>query len=319
MSVKKYTLDLVEGTYQSHIYIPVKINDTILPFIFDTGATCSIISRELALKTGLSAEWTSFWKISRFSEKVRYDTIAFTNKEISIGMLKTNAIFAIEGYKGYLIDDNDYKQLNFTIIGMDIIDRFYWLFNFEDNTLTISNKGITIHKLQDDQILTLSYHSDSKSTSMDINIDGELLQNVEFDTGFSVPFEALKKTKNIDIVFSKSDFEALTSKNYDLKAIYMPTNFGRAFIIDSMQLNDITMQGILAFEHNDFSQTFISVDFIRRFRMMYIDSKNKKIHLYISPSDTTRHNRRDLQIFRRAVQNYDEDTSDLPSSITDLW
>ena len=319
VSEKECTVEMHEGNDQNLIYIPVNINDSILPFIFDTGATCSLISCELAQKMGLRAEWTEFWEISRYTEKVWYDTIAFTKKNISIGSLKTNGVFALEGYKGYLIDDIEYKQKVLTIIGKEIIDRFHWLFNFADNTLTISSKGIATLVMRDDQILTLGYNSDDTSICMDITIDGVLLKNVEFDTGFSKSIEVLEKAKNFDIFFSKSDFETLTSKNSNLEAVYMPNDLGKAYIIDSLQINDITMQGVLAFVQSDFTQTYITADFVRRFRMMYFDSTNRKIHLYTSPSDSIRHHRRELQIFRRAVQNYDEDTSNLPSTITELW
>ena len=57
--------------------------------------------------------------------------------------------------------------------------------------------------------------------------------------------------------------------------------------------------------------------------MMYIDSK-KKIHLYVSHSDSTRHNRRDLQNFRRSVlKHFDENNGKgndgIPQEIIDLW
>jgi len=76
---------------------------------------------------------------------------------------------------------------------------------------------------------------------------------------------------------------------------------GRIQIIDSMQINDFTMQGLLFSEKTDYINSYITASFIRRFRMMYFDSTNKKIQLYVSPADSARNYRRDLQNFCRTL------------------
>ena len=156
---------------------------------------------------------------------------------------------------------------------------------------------------------------------MNLTIGGETVQNVEFDSGYwGATIQYFGREDKFDIIFSKQDFDSIAAKRRDYN-VCLHICVGEAYIIDSLQINDFTMQGLIALKHNDYDQSYITVNFIRRFRMMYFDSTNRKIQLYVSPSDSARHHRRDLQNFRRALlKHYNEGGSgQIPQEIIDLW
>ena len=321
-SRKIYRVNLIDGSDGSdHIIIPVTIKNVEYPFAFDTGSTLNLIDSVLAEKLGLTAHDKVIKTIERFTETdATTDSIAYTNVKCSLGNLRTSGVF--------YINNNNFIHIQECgpIIGMEIINRFNWLFNFEDNTVTISKGEIKIQKLPDDQILTIDYFCDKFGiTSMNLTIDNVIIQNVIFDTGFGRKnVKLLNKSKNLDIVFSKNYLNTLASLNKH-PTLCIPSVIGNMFILDSMQINGFTMQGVLALNHNDFTESIITAHFIRRFRLMYYDSTNRKIQLYVSPSDSVLHNRRDLQLFYRSFFRFNEENKSIdypkqsiPSEVTDL-
>ena len=292
--------------------------------MFDTGSSFNIIDYELAQKMGLREEGTCSKTITGFSKKVRYDSIAYAINEISIGTFKTKDTLLLNKYKGFFLDSLGFIDGVGAILGMETIRHFNWMFNFEDNTVTISKGKITPPWFSDDQILTLNYFYYKGTTTMYLSIDDITIKNVTFDTGLggsSIQFAG--REKDYDIVFSKSDCELFIS-NHKQPYFALPANNlegARAIILDSMQINDYTMQGVIAAERRDYYQTYFTANFVRRFRMMYFDSTNRKIELYVSPSDSTRHHRRDIQMFIRALSQHGDDGGgpEIPSSIVDLW
>jgi len=326
---KTYSVILMDNSEMSdHFYIPVTIDDREYKFLFDTGASHNVIDSALAQNIGLKkSDGTVFLEIKRFFE-TRADSIDYVIKNFSFENLKTTGIFLLNGYKGFFLEDTLLMKKVGAIMGMETIKNFNWLFNFPESSVNISKGKIKIPALKDDQILTVEYH-DSVLTPLRVNltIEGIKIQNILFDTGFGrSSIQSFGKYKQIDIFFSQSDFEVLTANDKKEKIIF-PSEMGDLYIIDSMQINDFTMQGMLVIVHNNYDETYVTASFFRRFRMMYFDSMNKKIQLYVSPSDSARHHRRDLQNFRRALLQHSEDNqgknteeaSQLPASIIDLW
>ena len=300
--VKIVVVDLSENS--EYIYIPVIMDNGVYSFLFDTAADLNAIDFGLAQKIGISVDTTAFSKITLIN-KIRYDTLAFAKKDISIGKMNLNGIFALNGYKGLVHYNNELIPRLGAVMGMGLIQQFNWLFNFDENTATLSKDRITIPTLPDDQILTLDYSNcESGITCIDLIVNGMTIQNVHFDTGLNCSIDIWNKVKSADIVFTKPDFETLTNdfrgKQQGAVCFDISDN-EKASIIDSLKINNFTMQGILVLEEKDNFQTLITIHFVRRFRMMYFDSKNSQIHLYVSPADSTRHNRRDLQNFSRAL------------------
>ena len=326
--VKIDTVELAESSIplsKDFIFIPVSINDSVYRFLFDTGSNSSAIDSVYAKKIGLYADGTSLAKISNMYRTVE-DSVSFARKNISIGQIRTTGIFFLDQYKGLAIENNPGA-----IMGMDIGRQYNWLFNFDDNTATLSKNRITIPILPDDQIFTLNfyYNDEFGNTQMNLTMDDVIIQNVVFDTGYSDSWDVWDKEKKIDIVFSESDFEIVRSSLVKNLRCYNSMDFsamglGRSLIIDSLKIDDLIIPGIFAIERKEKARSAITIHFVRRFRMMYYDSMNKKIELYVSHADSVRYQRIDLQNFvRTIIQHYNENRGDMStlttSKLMELW
>jgi len=177
---------------------------------------------------------------------------------------------------------------------MNIIQQFNWLFDFADNTATFSKGKIKIPALPDDKILTLDFYTTPNlNTNMNITLNGQSFQNVSFDTGFETFYYFFGKQQSIDIIFTEPDFTAY--RGIPGFTLGIDTDTGTVAFIDSIQINDFTMHSVVAtLSPKVVTNTIITANFIRRFRMMYFDSMNKRIQLYVSPSDSVRHQRKDI-------------------------
>ena len=286
----------------NQIHIPVTINDRVLRFLFDTGSNITLIDSALANKIGLDIDGNLFVTIPKIDGTVHQDSIGYAKVRYSIGNsnLKSGLMYFFAQNKAYL--DNELLINIGAVLGMDIIHQNNWLFNFTNKTATFSKDKIDIPVLPDDKILILDFYPKPGSgiANMDITIDGQSFQNVLFDTGCEKTLIFSDIKQSIDIIFSEQDYIAYASK---LKFSSIGIDiYGQRFILsDSIQINDCTMQGVFAYENKEHVRTMITANFVRRFRMMYIDSKNKKIQLYVSPSDSARYQRKDIPDFIREM------------------
>jgi len=298
-SKKTYTVNLMESSYRPNaLHIPVTINDSIYRFMFDTKSSHNVIDSGLAQKIGLNDDGTFFSNITFTNGTKRSDSIAYVKKRIGIGNFKLNSNLVLNGHKGLFARDTAHMQKVGAIMGMEIIQQYKWLFNFADNTVSFSSNEVTIPALPDGEILTFEMDTVSKRNRiMNLTIGGVTIQDVVFDTGSDFILDLWDRKKNVDIIFSKPDFEIYSGKPRPSTTMHFGEN--AAYLTDSILINGFTMQGFLAFVNPEYEQTRITANFVRRFRMMYFDSTNRKIELYVSPSDSIRHHRRDLQNFLR--------------------
>ena len=323
-TTKPYTFETVKLIENPHLpnflYLPVTIDDSVYHFLFDTGMGYSVIDSGLAERIGLCVDETHFDILREPNGHERCDSFGFSNKIYSIGNFKIKGFFLLNGVKGQWVKTELMQKVG-AILGMEIIQHLNLLFDFENNTVTISKDQIQIPALADDQILNLDFFCEIGSgTSVDIEIDGEKIENVLFDTGYEHTFRSFEKNKSMDIIFSKSDYEVYSRVPH--VSFILTKNDESAYIFDTIKINNFTMQGLFALEHNDYVQTIITANFVRRFRMMYYDSMNKKIQLYVSPSDSVRHHKKDMQnIYRSLLQLLYQDTVggtlDVPITLID--
>ena len=211
---KTCTVDLLTGPNLNKLYIPVIINDSIYPFLFDTGSTFNVMDSVLTEKIGLTKEGIVNVEMWELFGTVRNDSVAYVNKTCAISNLNITTSFLLSGYEGLFLKTSDNKDIKESLVGLYLMLNFNWLFNFADSTVTVSyaNEKIPIPALPDDKILTLDFHAESNSTHIDVTMDGITFKNVIFDTGCEHSYLIAEKSKSMDIVFSKSDFEELIRK-----------------------------------------------------------------------------------------------------------
>jgi len=287
-----------DSNYPDCLFVPVTINGTSVRFLFDTGTSHTTMDSLLADKLGVNAvgNWIGPLLTGIDQTKIA-DSTAYAKVKYVIGNFRFSGDISLGGQKLAKMLPN-----NGTILGMNTIKQVYWLFDFADNTVTISKDKIAIPALTDDKILTLDFYLNSDSiTYTDVTIDGQSFQNILFDTGYRTALFASDKKRDIDIIFSESDYIAYTS-NLKFSAIEMKIDGKSHIFTDSMQINNCTMRSLIALKaYKGVTQTVITANFIHRFRMMYIDSKNRKIQFYVSPSDSARYQRKDIQDFIREM------------------
>jgi len=322
-SVRIFEFKFLDSCQPDRFYVPVSINGNTYKFLFDTGASRTVIDSALAEKIGLTVFEKKYIKTT-FTEGVAvFDSVGYTSINYAIGNIHSKQTVLLFGQeKSEKISSVDFDAT----LGMDIIKQFNWLFDFSKGRAIISKSKIDFQTLPDDKILTFDFYytNSSDNTRMNLSIDGQLFHNALFDTGYRKYFLLSEKSKGIDIKFSEQGLA--TYSNKPMPAFWINTTDERkAIFIDSMIINGYTMHSMLALDSKDDRYSMIiTANFIHRFRMMYIDSKNKKIQLYVSPSDSARHHRRDLQNFSRALKRHSEEnqgkTGDgIPQEIIDLW
>jgi hypothetical protein len=257
-----------------------------------------MIDSLLADKIGVNAVGHLFSSITAgiYDTKIS-DSIAYTKARYVIGNFRFNGDISLGGQKL-----TEMLQYSDAILGMNSIQRINWLFNFSDNTVTLSTDRIKIPALPDDKILTLDFYLGSDSaTYKDITIDGQSFQDVFFDTGYDAFIFINEKKQGIDIILSESDYIAYRS-NLKFLSIGLDIKDRKYILTDSFQINDFTIPSLIGMKADlGISKTVITANFVQRFRMMYVDSKNKKIQLYVSPSDSARYQRKDIQDFIREM------------------
>jgi len=314
-TTQTYKFNLTNNpNFPSYLFVPVTINNNPYSFLFDTGTELTLID-SFASKTGLNTDKKTFITLQTANSTKISDSVGCAKLNYSIDNFHSKGIFYVLGREQAKIINKVGAE---AILGMDKIKQFNWLFNFADSMITFSKDKIELPALPDDKILTLDFYTKpGGGTNMNITLDGQCFQDILFDTGFETFFSFFGKEQSIDIIFNEPDFTAYRIKQGAV--IGMDTDTGLVSLIDSIQINDFKMHSIVATKNPKVvTNTIITANFVRRFRMMYFDSKNRKIQLYVSPSDSARYERKDIQEFIKTylprIQENNGDTVEIKTS-----
>lgn len=186
------------------IIVPVTIEGRSYSFLFDTGGGTSTITGRLAAEHGLKSKPS---KITTYDiSEGRKRTVMLTDPvSIKIGGKSVTTQFDVSGtYQNAVYDG---------IIGMDIIGKFNWLFDFEEKTLSISD-GFLIPVLSNSWTRQASYGY-TKSFSVpfiSLKINGSRKQSFYFDTGMYDGYydDASQKYLYYSFVFNEPEKSAMT-------------------------------------------------------------------------------------------------------------
>ncbi|NDV45733.1 hypothetical protein D0T49_01540 [Paludibacter sp. 221] len=305
-SKEVYKVNLIENKYalsphqEDYIYLPVTIADSMFVFLFDTGTGMNFIDIENVDGMLTDSVYVSKQKMY-LARSVFEDSVAISKIDYSIGNLKLNNFMLLDGYKRYMHP----KRYAAGILGGDVINQYNWLFYFDNDFVKISRRTLKINKLKNDRILSLNFKLLDLKTYVDLNVGGISIDNVMFDAGYkyyidtALPGSLTEKLSGVDIILSDSVFTNLTNNLTSSGYVVHFNETYKGIILDSIQINDFTMHSVFAAtipdNENYASRTYITSNFVRRFRMMYYDSENKKIDLYVSPADSLVYNRKNIQ------------------------
>lgn len=174
--------DEAEVKFQTRgaIYIPVEIYGKKYDFLFDTGAATTTFSDSLVRELGEKI------RINKKDENRKLRIFERDNQLLTYKRYK-NIIFRLAGIpvEADFVGEEGHDS---NIIGMNIISQLHWLFDFDDSTVVISRKPVSLN--QDDlECLTLSYITNGGATAGAICLQDSLYKYFVFDTGFHAPDE----------------------------------------------------------------------------------------------------------------------------------
>lgn len=289
-ALKTCKVKLGKGEYPGDpwIRIPVTVaRDSVYDFIFDTGHTLNLIDTSLIKNVRLKKSFSMRKRVSRV-DSVYKETVTFYTPYLSdiIGDNKRGYPLLIDSFpmQGNFIFGNQHN-----IIGKGTISRYSWLFDFSTDTVTISNGDIPLPVMPGEEVLTLkwSYRNFLGSPKVKMAIGGDSKHmkctKTYFDTGYSAWYQLRPDTLlSVDMLFTWSLFKKFYDNFIDAayKNKYSPDILRTAVLdIKHMQVNGIKLQSVQIIEAPDNGRhtSYISANFARRFRLMYIDKKRRQV------------------------------------------
>lgn len=230
---------------ENWIKIPIQVNQQSTFATFDTGATKSIINTSLLDSLAL----TKIPLIKVLVNKKKWMPM-YLIKEIEIG----GSIF-----KNLIVVEMDLNHLDTDfIIGMDIIKKFNWEFDFKNNTVETHNQ------VKEYQGYNHLYYKKKNRPILDLYINGEKNQLL-FDTGGAKNNINLQINKVTDSTKVVSQSDVITQ--YESKVYYEKVDvaFGK----------DTLRKQVLRYDYT--TPSLIGLDFIRQYNEMIILPKQKAI------------------------------------------
>lgn len=157
------------------IIIPVTINGKTYRMLFDTGATISVVSREVAEELGLKKRSSTKVTDSRNTKRKTERTLI---KELSIGTVSFENITAV------IIDWPENSSIECItgdgIIGNNLIRHCNWVVDYQNKTLTATDKELKL-----DGISYTNMKYGDKRPYLQLELDSFTIDNVLLDLGSS--------------------------------------------------------------------------------------------------------------------------------------
>lgn len=270
--------------------IPVRIGEETYSFVFDTGSSKSFIESKLANKLNL---------------KIIDSTLIFKgrDKKISYHNQTEKLVFNIADIPmstsfHYITDSRN-------IIGMDIINKYHWMFDRSNKTFQIQEKPISIKTHSSDMVYKKKYrYSSIKVPIVDLLINDTIPIPLLFDSGYSrthsykddtlitttLPVINLQYYENIN---DRGFFRYIY--NNDAVLHYISPRF---FLwLDSITIDDLPPSSFYITTDIDSIYTKVNKEhgyigtltwhFIRQFRTFYIDPEKQEFTFIVSPEDSS--------------------------------
>jgi hypothetical protein len=267
-----------------HILIPVNIADSIINFVFDTGSSISIFTHgdkpsKLQL-TDSCIKIVVLSKMSIYTAKMSYPVKIKFNEVLS----QSNVSLAV-----FDTIDNSLPP----IIGMNIINKFFWHFDFVNKTVTISKASLPVPEKSE----TLYYTTFEKimaAANSVVRINNSSFPII-MDTGYTIghmeydrdSIENIVQDTNVILSYMTKDEENIKSFVRQLGRTEIHKYYNR----HQMDFDTITINQFLNMDKSvsvyvlpelpQFydKKLFLTLNFFKQFEQMYIDTKKHTIYL----------------------------------------
>jgi len=226
-------------------------------FLIDTGADGSLIFSD-KIKINSTIRGISFVNRKHLFYRRRIDSLQIGNLLIK----NHNFIFAKA--------ENSVLKKDTTIVGilgMDILSQKYCYFDIKNQTITLSDKKKQIQSPS----FVYSYKLPNQLAS-DININGNVFENVIFDTGFDSFLELYEKDKEKLNLQVSLEEETRSDIFNNQRIVYFE-------VPDSMKINNVnfTFPKILYGQKH----RLLGMAFVRCWSSFLIDPFEKRIEFYL--------------------------------------
>lgn len=272
---------LVENN-ESMIVIPMKLNGRTHNFIWDSGTTISCIFGDILTDSDIEMSKDSL--LFRLYQR-KQDAVYYKTK-------KVNVQIGDGDFSSTFLVSDDFGGVDSVsgVIGQDIINLFYWEFDWSKNRVAISSAPFIIN---DTPVLTLE--SDKKSQKLPyVNLLLNDTTRYEFfiDTGMpgvDVKYEDLRLFYDFKLYTSGKEGLIIWNSFVSVLPNKMQINTNdaeRGRVFDSIQINNFHIdKAYIVVDDHDFykgiSEVYVSLNFFKRFSRMYYDPFNHSVKLYI--------------------------------------
>jgi hypothetical protein len=288
-----YKVDLISSVDKDiGIYVPVSIGDSVYPFLFDTGTSATTLSNDLVNQLNLTP-----------------DTVIYSEHHTDDGTLKDSLVLSYLSYNiGGLIyrdtvvqDKIDISEIDILsppsltgVLGNKLLREYNWLINFRDSTVSFSKAKIKVKDKQDDFKLSFDAKWQDQYILVDINIHDSIYKNILFDTGIGGSLKANNDkgftdfiAPIVDLIASDTLFQQIRKdfkgfKSFVAMELKIKPKNRLLAVFDQVELNKSRLPALTIIKNIDetVEDSYIPIQFLRKFQQVYYDHVNHKINLY---------------------------------------
>jgi hypothetical protein len=296
------TLPFTYNEY-GHIIIPVTVGDTVLNFVFDTGVSLSsigVLNKPSKLQlTDSCVEVSMLVSVMKKDKERMSAPVDITFNDL---VSAKNISFAV--YDTITKDIAD----SVNVIGMNIVNQFFWNFDFFKKLVTISTEPLVIPQNSHSLSYFVNPHY-TNFTSLKIS-DSSFVANL--DTGFAtniIKYDA--DSTKIIIADTNVILTYLTKDESSVKAFAKRLNRDDAdkyyhtyrINFDSISINknwykgkDVSIYVYSVLPESYDKKLIVTINFFKQYEQMYIDTKAQTI--YLSPYESTK-TKKNLNLFKK--------------------
>lgn len=307
------TFETVQVKFQNRggIYIPVELNGKLHPFLFDTGSAVTLFSDELVRELGnrVSVQKKDSIKCLVIAKKdhqsIKYSV--YDSTVLKIGDISVNCAFVSN------------KNQDSNVLGMDIISRLNWLFDFQDTTVLLSRDTICFES-QGLSDLSFEYLSNKGAMVVPVSLNDSISKYLILDTGWG--FDPISDTTYISlyssdlvIELSVGDPNRVVDELGNIGGLnYLGSlwNNNQIMIFPALKIGNISLEYVTSlFKQNPYFdrqeqaglQGLLSYGFVvNRFSYLKISPKQRKVSLYSNGEEHVSYTIRVRQFYQRGME-----------------
>ena len=311
---------LISEDNSNYYYLPILVNGQKLTFLIDTGTQYTNIDYVAAKKLGIVPVDSTFHTIYTVTYS-HQDTVYWGLADLQIGDIKIKNKIVLDRYKtSPLRDAFNYEDCD-GILGVDIIQKFNWLFDFKNKTVCLSNKVIDNPLIAEMPTLSLDIVDNERDvTYVGLLLNNAIKESFLFDTGYDNSIKI--GDYNLDGAFCFSDtlFNIL-AKRFPNNLMINVTDTSSALLMEKLEVNEMKFSYISAtYNSRLLHPNAVTVQLLHQFQFMYYDKINKKINFYYPQPDSNVKSREEIQLLQMKVSDVlDSKGGETTSSWNDVF